>query len=642
MTKIQQIWKLYSRLIAFGVAVVIALAVNVLIGTVNIRKDLTEEKLYELSDGTREILGALEQPVTLKFFFNSSSPEVPMPLKTYANRVEDLLREYELAGDGNVTLEKYDPKPDSDAEDWARKYGVAGQAMGMIGPSLYIGLVAVMGDAEAVLPVLDPRTEDLLEYNVTRMITRVATPKKPVVGVISSLPVMGAQRPPYPMPNQPPPAPAWFAFSDLQQDYDVRELSMPVDEIDSDVDALILVHPKDLPDETLFAIDQFVLKGGSLLAFLDPNSIVEAETQPSQNMQMQFQAKSSNLERLLDAWDVTFDSGKVVADLEAISRLRTQNNQVEDSPVWLSLRKNHMNADDILTAHLESVMMPFAGVFEATGSDGLEVTSLVSSSESSSLVDAMQAQFGGDSIRRDFKSGFTRLNLAIRLHGTFKTAFPEGDPSAESDDAEESGEGETEEKAEKTKAASLMESVEPGTVVLIGDTDMIYDRFCVREVNFFGYGAQQPINDNLSFFANIVDQLAGSAALVGIRTRGRSERPFEVVLDLQRIAQEQYMEEENRLQKRLDEAQRKLGELQAKKDEKQRFILSSEQQKAIESFQEEVVETKQQLKLVRRKLREDIEKLGVKMKVLNILLMPCLIAVAGVGFGVYRKRKVRG
>ena len=627
-----------GSLAGFFIVVAIVIAVNVILGSFNVRKDLTEEKLYELSEGTHRILQKLKDPVTLKFFFNGSSTKIPMHIKQFTRRVEDLLLEYKLAATGNITVEKYDPKPDSDAEEWAQRYGVMGRALGLMGPTLYIGLVAAMGDTEAVLPVLDPRTENLLEYDITRMITRVASPEKSVVGVISSLPVLGTDRPPFPLPNQPAPQPSWFAFRDLNQDYDVRKINTPADSIDVDVDALIVVHPKGFADDTLYAIDQFVLRGGRLLAFLDPLSMVEAETQTSP--QSQFAPKSSNLKKLLDAWGVDFDTKTVVADLEAITMLRGADNRVEESTVWLTLRKGNFNAEDILTSHIESMMMPFAGSFTSDDLKDVTKTVLIMSSETSDRVDAMTAQFGGDAVRRGFTSGLMRLDLAIRLHGTFKTAFPDGKPESDEEETEEEKENE-ENRDQEDKPKGLIESVEKSTVVLVGDVDMIYDRFCVQEINIFGYKAHQPMNDNLTFFANAVEQIAGSTDLVSIRTRGKIERPFDVVLDLQRKAQERYLQEETMLQQQLEEAQRRLNELQAKKDKNQRFILSPRQKREIEKFQKMENDTRKKLKLVRRKLREDIERLGVKVKVINILLMPALVSVAGVSFGFYRRRKMR-
>lgn len=623
------------------IVILIAVAVNIIAGNLNLRKDLTEEKLYTLSDGTVNILKEIERPVTLKFFFNESNPKVPMGMKNFARRVEDLLAEYEVRSDGNILIEKYDPKPDSDAEDWAQGYGLAGQELGILGPRLYIGIVAVMGDSEATLPVVDPRAEDLLEYNITRLITRVANPKKPVIGVIGSLPVLGIQPPPYAMPGQPrpEPTPAWIAFAELRQDYDVREIDSTAEEISGDIDAIVLVHPKELSDRTLFAIDQFVLRGGRLMAFLDPMCITEMDLQGPSSMGMP--TASSDLDKLLAAWGVQYERSRVVADIEAVSRLRMgQGNRTEDSPVWLSLRRQHVNAEDLLTSKLETMMMPYAGTFRVSASDELKVTTLLSTSETSGMVDAMTAQYGVDGVKRAFRSGLERLNLAVRLHGKLKTAFPGGKPKSQEDsddaegDEEEAGNGE-----EEPAEAYLVESTGENTVILVGDVDMLYNRFCVREMNFLGFKTHQAVNDNLSFFLNAVEQIAGSTDLIGIRARGKTARPFDVVLALERRAREKYMNEERQLQQNLQNAQRRLTELQREKDGNQQYILSPEQKKAIDSVQKQVLQTRAEVKLVRRKLREDIEKLGFKLKAINILLMPAVIALAGVLFWLYRKAK---
>jgi ABC-type uncharacterized transport system involved in gliding motility auxiliary subunit len=619
--------------LGLAVVIVIAIAVNVILSTFNLRKDLTEEKLYTLSEGTRGILKDLPEPVTLKLFFNGSNAEVPIQIKSFVRRVEDLLTEYRVHGKGNIIIEQYDPKPDSDAEEWAQRYGLSGQSLGFMGPMLYLGLVATGGDADATLPVLDPQAEQMLEYNLTRMITRVATPNKPVVGVMSSLSVMGSPAPPYPMPGQPPPSPGWFTFKDLGKDYDVREIGMDVDRISDEIDSLVLVHPKDLSDSAQFAIDQYVLRGGTLLVFVDPLCVTALESQQPQMQGMP--SNASNLTRLFPAWGITFDAAKVVADLDASSRLRMGNgNQVQESPVWLSLHKQNMNAEDILTARLEFVMLPYAGAFTVADDKDIEVTTLLSASKRSSLVDAMTAQYSIDGIRRAFKSGNEEMALAVRLHGLFKTAYPDGAPKAdgEAPAADAAGEG---------PDTSLKASTEKSTILLVGDADMLFDRFAVQAMNFLGHQAHQPINDNLAFFLNALEQTSGSSALVGIRTRGKTERPFDVVLDLQREAQARYLAEETRLQEELMTAQQRLSSLQSQKDKSQQFILSAQQQREIQNFQEQVRLTKKELKLVRRSLREDIEKLGVKIKVINILLIPALVIVAGIAFGVYRKKKTR-
>jgi ABC-type uncharacterized transport system involved in gliding motility auxiliary subunit len=626
--------KLSSSAAGLLVLLAILIAVNVIVGHMRVRKDFTSEKLYTLSDGTRKVLKKLDTDVTLMFFFNSSAPEVPAPIKNFAQQVEDLLREYEGAGGGRVVLEKYDPKPDSDAEDLAQRYGLEGQALPQSGTALYLGLVVIAGERQAAIPMIDPRTEELLEYSITRMIHRVTAVKKPVVGVLSPLPVMGTKAPPYMMPGQPrpPQQPAWAAFRELSQDYDVRTLAPTVDRIDDDIDVLAVVHPKDLSEKTLYALDQFVLRGGRLMAFVDPFCLADTGSADMGMGQFGMPGRSSNLDKLFDAWGVKYEAGKVVADLEASTPLRGRNNQIEQSPLYLSLRKGAFAEKDVLTSSLNSMLLVMAGSFGNEAAEGLKLTPLATSSEQSAPTEAMMLQYDPNAFRRQFKSGHQRLNLAARLQGKFKSAFPDGKPKDSETNQVESG---------SAPAEHLKESKEAGNVILVADADMLNTEFCGQDINFFGYKAFQPFNDNISFFANMMEQLAGSADLIGIRCRGRTQRPFTRVLELQAKAQEQWMEQEQELQQRLQATQQRMSELQGQKDEKQRNVISSAQAKELARFREEVLQYKKELKNVRRNLREGIESLGMQVKLLNILLMPALVAVAGIVFFVVRRMRTQ-
>jgi ABC-type uncharacterized transport system involved in gliding motility auxiliary subunit len=608
----------------------ILVAANIILSKVRVRADLTGEKLYTLSNGSKAILKKLDQDVTLKLFFSSSLPEVPAYLKNYAKEVEDLLQEYAIASGGRITIEKYDPKPDSDAEEWAQRYGISGQPIDMFGSPVYFGLVAVMGSSEGVLPSLDPQTEQLLEYNITRLIYRIAHPEKPIVGVLSSLPVMGQRAPPFAMPGQPrqPSSAPWLVFQDIGGDYELREVPASVEKIDDDIKTLIIVHPKDLPEKTLYAIDQFVLRGGRVLAFLDPLCIADMEASGPSPFGMPRMA--SDLKPLLAAWGVTYEPDKVVADQRSASRIRVAEDRAEDSPVWLTLSSKNVSQKDILTSQLESLMLPFSGALSAESSKELTVTPLIMSSESSCSVNSMTAQFGGQALRANFKSCGVPLNLAIRLNGKFKTAFPNGKPKETPE-----GEQKAPESEPKSEGPGLQEG--ESAVILVADVDMIFDRFCVQELNFLGARAQQPLNDNLSFFANALEQVAGATDLVGIRSRGRFSRPFDKVAALQAKAMAVWQEKEKDLEEELKQTQEQLREMQAGKDKTQRFILSEKQKEAIAAFREKEIEIKKDLKDVRKNLRSDIERLGVGVKFINIALMPLLVCITGIGFWLYRR-----
>ncbi len=649
-----------SSVAAFGIVAAIIAAANVLLSSVVVRMDLTEDRIYTLSAGTRELLAGLDGPCTLKLFFNASDPQVPPALRVYARQVEDLLREYEIAGRGRILVEKHDPIPDSDAADWARRYGIESQPVGFFGPEVAFGLVAVKGAAEAVISFLNPEDQERLEYDITRLIARVAKPKKPVLGLISSLPVMGSVGMPFGPPQR---QQSWFAFTDLEKDYEVRQLSDDLESVEPDVDVLLVVHPKNLSDKTLYAIDQYMLKGGRMLAFLDPLCLAEDQSRGPMGM-MSFGGEGSTLGRLLTAWGLAFDPSRVIADLEAMTPTRGRDNRVVDNPVWLSLRASNVHREDRLTAKIESLLLPAAGAFTIESEKpGLEVRTLLRTSEAAGPVDAISARFGPDGLRRDFRATMRREALALRLSGKFPTAFPDGPPGATNaaatastnavvDSADDggatnavagtAGDTNTATAAASTNApaaAGLKTAEREGLAILVGDIDLLFDPFCLREVRVFGQTAWTPWNDNLTFFFGAVEELIGGAKLAQIRSRGRMDRPFEVVVNLLRQAQERHMKEERELEEKLQQTKQRLEELQAQKGARQDLVLTPEQKAEIEKFRRQELETSQKLKEVRKNLRRDIERLGAVVKAINILGMPLTVGLAGVGFGVWRRAR---
>lgn len=635
------IWKLSGGAIGLAALLVILIAANIICGNIHFRKDLTEDKIFTLSEGTQNILKKLDAPVTLKFFFNRGSSETPIPLKTFAQQIEDLLQEYRLAAGGKIIMEIYDPKPDSDAEEWAERYGLINQNMGMIEAPIYCGLVAQKGDLFEIMPFVNPGSEELLEYNLTQMLARVANPKKPVIGVMSSLPVMGVRAFPYALPDQPPPKnqPPWASLQELNRDYDVRQVNSGAEQIDADINVMVVIHPKKLSDNTLFALDQFVLRGGRLIAFLDPLCMSEAMN-PSAPPQA-FSKPISDLKKLTDAWGINYDPELVVADLQAATRVRRNDNSVDESPVFLSLRQENIDNKDVITAPLETLIIPGAGGFSGTGAKGLVLTALLTASPQSQLVNSMTAQLGSETVRRDFQAGLKRINLAVRLQGNFKTAFPEGMPKTTPENEDLKDKDQKTDESKKPDSQALKESEKPTTVILVADVDLLYDAFTVQELNAFGTRVQQPMNDNINFFINTVDNLAGSDDLAKIRSRGRYDRPFDRVIALQRQAQEKWLAKERALQKQLETAHERLENLQNQKDKNQKFILSPEQEQEISRFRQEQIKTQQELKQVRKNLREGIEQLGVKVKVINILLVPALVAGAGLIFAWRRRTAIK-
>ena len=612
---------LYS---AAGVAVMalILIAVNILTGAAKVRVDLTKEKAYTLSAGTRAILGKLDTPVTIRFYCTqaeSATPETVF-LRDYARRVEDLLNEYKQAAHGKLIIQKFNPQPDSDAEDSARLDGVEGQELSN-GEKFYLGLAVSMLDEKQAIPFLSPDRERLLEYDLSRAISRVVTPEKPVIGVMTPLPVWGTPANPMMMQMGQQGQDPWVLISELKNDFDVRRVEMDTDKIDDAIKVLLVIHPRDISDKAQFAIDQFIMRGGKLIAFLDPQSLVDRPPQDNP-MMGEMGGKGSSLDKLLKAWGLQFDTSKVVADMNFKMQMRSG-----DAPAVLSVTPDGIDPNDIVTSEIDNLWLPFAGAFTGTPVSGLKETVLIKSTTDSQLVDGMMAKMSGESIAKDFKPSGTSYALAIKLTGKFKTAFPDGEPG--------------EDKTNKVASATLKETKSDNTVVLVGDADMIYDQFALRqEQTPFGNFAT-PLNGNLTFAQNAVEQMAGDSNLISVRSRATQNHPFTRIKAMQAQAEETYESKIKELEDSLADTRQKLSELQQAKQgsQNQRFILSPEQQAEIEKFQKKDAEINRQLKEERKKLRRDIDSLETRLKWENILAMPLFVAVSGIGLAVLKRKR---
>lgn len=619
---------------AAGVAVMflIVVAVYVIAGVVRARFDLTEEKLYTLSAGTKNILQKLDTPVEIRFYCTQDSKEMPIQLKTYADRVEDLLNEYRKNARGNLVVKKLDPKPDSDAEDSANLDGVEGAALNMAADKIYLGISVSQLDSKVAIPFLAPERERLLEYDISRAISRVTSPAKPVVGVMSPLPMMGEMNPMMMRMGQMQRQEPWVVVSELKRDFDVRSLEMTVDEIPADIKVLVVVHPKGITDKTQYALDQFVLRGGKLVAFLDPYSFVDSRNTPGMNPMQAAQIPGSNLEKLLTAWGLSFDSNKVVADMIFKTMINRGDNRPESAPAVLSLTHEALDRNDVVTSEIDNALIPFAGAFTGTPVDGLTQTVLIHSSKDSQLVDRFMVDMMGEQTNKDFVSSGKEHAIAVRLTGKFKTAFPEGKPK----DGDANGDAA---KTETAAGTSLKESTADGAVILVGDSDFLYDNFAVSIQSFLGQRFIQPRNSNLNLVQNMVEQLAGDSNLIAVRSRATMNRPFTLVRKMQKEAEDRYRSKIKDLEQSLQEAQTRLNELQKNKESGQRFILSAEQQQEIKNFQRKEADVKKELKEVRKNLRQDIDSLENRLKWINIAGMPFLVAISGVSLALIKKKK---
>jgi gliding motility-associatede transport system auxiliary component len=625
---------LYSVVGVIAVAVIL-IAVNLLAGFAKVRSDLTQNRVYTLSDGTKKILQKLDTDVEIRFYYSRDNPAVPVPLRAYAQEVEDLLAEYQQYGHGKIKVVKLDPKPDSDAEDSANLDGIEGQNINLT-DRIFLGLAVRCLDQKVAIPFLSPDRQTLLEYDLSRAISSVANPKKTVIGVMSALPVTGQKASPMMMRQRQPQNQPWVFLNELKQSFDIRDVSLTAEKIDDDISVLVVVHPQGISEQAEFAIDQFLMRGGKMVALLDPYSFVESQ------MAAQFGGgpTSSTFQKLLPAWGVQFSSDKVLADPLYATKIQSQES-VQSDPTVLSLTAEAINQKDALGASINDLLIPFAGVFSGTPTAGLKEDVLVQSSTQAGLVSTMTPQLGGDAVRKELKSANTAYSIAIRLSGKFKTAFPQGKPQASkgADNPEASPSPSASTKADGATGSALptpspasnvlKEGTAEGVVILIGDSDFAYDAIAGRTAQAIGQTVFIPSNGNLNFIQSCVEQLAGDSNLIGVRSRATGNRPFERVNRMEAAAQEKYQGKIAELEDSLNQTRQKLTELQTGKQADQKTLLSPEQQAEIKKFHENEANVNRELKQVRKDLRGEIDSLQNNLKWINIAGMPLLVTVAG-------------
>ena len=608
--------------------VAVLIAANFILGAFNLRADLTEGDVYTLSPGTRQVLGKLEAPVRLRLYYSQGSEAVPVGLKTFAKRVEDLLSEYKSAGRGKVIVEKFNPEPDSDAEDSAQLDGIEGQLTNA-GEKFYLGLSISFLDQKAAIPVLAPDRERLLEYDITRGIAQVGETKKPVVGVMSALPVMGRSLDPI---RKQQPSEPWVLVQELKKIFDVREVRLDAPKIDDAIKVLLVIHPRNLSEDTEYAIDQFVLRGGKLVAFVDPYAYFDQ--QPDlQNPFGGAQAGQSMFYNLFKAWGVDVDMGKVIADLSFASGAGPRL-----LPTLLSLTTQALNMDDVVTSQIGTLLIPFGGAFKNKLADGLKETVLVHTSKNAMPVDLIIATLSGEPSTRGFQPTNEEMPLAVRLTGKFHTAFPEGRPKPYAPPRADKKKGD-EKKAPDPAEPQLRQSAEENSVVLVADVDLLSDGAAVEIQEVFGQRVAVPRNGNLALALGMVEQLSGDSALINLRSRASFSKPLTVVREMEARAQQQYLGKIKELEDNLNKTQENLQALQRGKSGTASSILTAEQQAELDNFRQRAVETRRDLKELRKNLRVETDALEFWTKVLNIGLVPLLVALAGLALALARRRR---
>ena len=611
-------------------------AINVMASFVPLRFDLTEERLYTISAGSRKILSNLEEPVRINFYYSRNNAELPPNFKTYAQRVQELLEEYAALSYGKVILEISDPKPDTEEEEWAQKYGIKTITLPS-GNTVYFGALVSMLDQEMLLPYFDQRRQEFLEYDISQAIHKVSSTSTSKVGVLSALNLQGGRSI---IPGQPP-VQKWVFLSELEKSVKVDNLPLTTEEIPDDISLLIVLHPRGFSPRLKYALDQFVLRGGRLVVLLDPNARVDMAS--PQNQFGQQPQISSDLPGLLKAWGVDYDSTKVVGDHLHATQVNTGQG-VMSFPMWMTFRSQSLDQEHPITAQLENLLFVEAGSLKKASGSKTEFSALISLSDKSGLIDAFRLRFSApDQLSRDMKvDNETKALMAITA-GIFSSAFPDGQPVKEKKDPQASATDEENEEEIALKHTHLKKAAVRNSILLFSDVDFLSDQFSVQKLNFLGQTIIQPTNDNLNLMLNAAEHLSGNEALMSIRSRGRFSRPFTRLLAMQKQAQLLHQAEERQLLSQLDEVQQRLNSLLESAGEKgqKEVILPPDVQEEIQQFREEERQARRKLREVRKILRQDIEQLGQGLLLLNMLLVPLIVGIIGVIVYRYRTRQRR-
>jgi len=596
------------------------ISVNFIASKLNFRFDLTQDKVFSLSEGTRNILSKLDKDIAIKLYFSRSLKDLPVPVKTYATRVEEILGEYGSGSNERITVEVIDPKPDTDEEEWAQKYGITGVRLPK-GDQMFFGLVFLLGTQELVIPYLDPRREEFLEYDIAEVLLSRLKKEPANVGIISSLKVIG--EPGAIMGPQGPIDDTWAFVKDMRRNFNIQKIELDAKEIPSHLKVLVIFHPKEFSESLLYAIDQFVLRGGKVVVAVDPVSRTDLQLSAKQGAAAsQVSSTSSDLSKLLMAWDIEYDKNTLVGD-QGLSTQINAGGQTMRYPFFMSVNENHFSRQSVITGKLKSVLLAESGAISHKPDSSSKFEPLITLTKDSGTVGAQSALLTNPiDLARALRTDGKERVVAGMVTGRFKTAFPNGAPTGKS-------------LTQKHKAECDVDT----SVFVIADIDLFYDQNAVDKLQFGPQIMIRPRNDNINLLINAVDYLGGSEDLIAIRSKGRIARPFTRLDAIQRDAQKKWQAEEESLTTQINELQKKLNQIQSQRTDGNRFALNVEQQTEVARFREDERRFKKQRREVRKNLRDDIESLGRYLVMANMLIIPLM--TTGLGMSVFRRRSQR-
>jgi len=620
----------FQTFLAVFAIIAAAFFVNLLVSTISPRADLTEDRTFTLSDGSLKIINKIEEPITLELYASRSDVKLRPYLESYSRRIEVLLREYVAASKGKIKLVLTDPKPDTKEEQRAQRYALSG--MGALNGTAYLGLTAQQADTVKVINIFDPTREKFLEYDISKLITSAMRLDRPKLALISTLAITTG----LPQGGQQEPGPADVLISELSQTYEVTALSNQSEELPKDTAVVLLIHPHNLSDKLAYSVDQFLLNGGSVFAAIDPLSRLQKYQQggmPFQVSPMLAMGAASD-PALLKAWGVHVDVEALTGDAQRSLAIRGSRGQPTQYPAAFSVGSDSFAQDSMLVSNLREISFMEAGKISLiSGAEKrlkMEPLITLSSSSSGSVATSIANAGPFEKTAASFTANKEPKILAALFTGSFPSAFPLGAPA------------DSKKPANPSQSTHLKESAKPGKLMVVADSDFLLDPFTVRQRQLSGQIVAEEINDNLKFVVSALESLGGSNDLVSLRAKGTSLRPFKVVANLEREAQIKYQSKLEQIEKSIEAANTKITEISKRSggDLSKGLVITPEMQKELERFQIEIEKLSEERRIIRRGLNEDVNSLGRRLQIVNLLIGPALAALLGLLYTLYRRRKI--
>ena len=619
-----------QKFIAGFLLILILLLANMFAGLFSWKLDFTDGKLFTLSKGSQLLVEKLEERVDLDFYFSRSVEDLPISFKNYGTRVEEMLRQFEAASNGMVRLNIINPEPDTEEEEAATRAGITPNPLPN-GQNLYFGLVLTQADNQETVPFFAYQRENSLEYDIAKALYTVQQWEKPTVGIISGLPVVGA---PQFFPGQPPQGGQdWVFVQQLRQNFELTQINTAAD-WPAIVDLLMVVHPQNLDDELLFAIDQHILEGKPTFIALDPSSYFMKAQQNQQQMMMGQppQGVTSNLRQLFTAYGIDFNDMEILVDPENGAQVSSQSGPIQ-MPTWLNMDESALNLNEFILSQLDSILMVETGSFGKTEDSNIEIIPLIQSSDQAGKLFAMLANQIRSPVQltQNMNASNQRETIAGFVRGNLKSAYPNGKPKPPPVEGEAAAVME-----EEPDGGYLTESSSQSSLFVVADTDWLQDQFSVQRIfgNLF-----QPLNDNLNLMTNTVEFMSGSQDLISIRPRGNTIRPFKVVEEIERVAQIEYQQKLEELNNEVQTFETRIRELQTQQGGGNSLLITPELRAEIQELQENAAAKRGERREVRKKLREKVESLGFNLALANLIVIPGIVFITGILFFIRRHNR---